>query len=76
MTNIIPSIFENGYLKIYAESIQNLSEANSEKEIENAVRQGFNALEKVTNTQVRENAKQRLRVMEEMARQRIAKNKS
>lgn len=73
MTNIFPGMFEDGYLKVFTESVNELSEAKTEKEIEQAVRKGFSALESVGNTTVRESSKQRLRFMKEQAQIRISK---
>ncbi|MFC1516942.1 hypothetical protein ACFL5G_00115 [Candidatus Margulisiibacteriota bacterium] len=73
MTNIFPGLFEDGHLKAFTESMDNLAKANTEMEIVQAVQQGFSALENVGDINLREGAKQRLRFMEEQARIRIEK---
>lgn len=71
MTNIFPGMFEDRYLKIFSESIQQLAIATSVREIDQAVQKGFSAMENVANIATRERAKQRLRTLEEFARKRI-----
>ena len=71
MTNIIPTLFEDGYLKQFTDSINLLSSASSNLEVDQAVNSGFAALEKVPDASVRESAKQRLRILEELARKRL-----
>ena len=73
MTNVIPSIFEDGYLKEFSDGINMLSSASTNDEVDQAVASGFSALEKVPDASVRENAKRRLRMMEQMAKQRVSK---
>jgi hypothetical protein len=71
--NIFPGIFEDRYLRVFAESIKRIGEARTPSEIEAAAEAARTALEQVKDSSRKAKSLQNLEMCLEMAYKRIGR---